>query len=71
MIDVAPARLAPLIVTFVIYGAALPAGPVAGVKFVIVGGKMTVKLAALDTVPPVVVTAMGPVVAPAGAVAVI
>jgi hypothetical protein len=60
---VAPMKLAPLTVTLV------PTGPLAGVKLVIVGGLITVKLPALVAVPPGVVTAMGPVVAPAGTVA--
>jgi len=58
---VAPVKLLPVIVT------AVPAGPVAGEKLVIAGA--TAKLLALVVVPPGVVTASGPVVAPAGTVA--
>ena len=58
-------RLVPLIVTVV------PTGPLVGVKELIVGGKRTVKLVQLVPVPSEFVTAMGPVVAPAGTVAVI
>ena len=60
---VAPVKSVPLIVTLV------PTGPLVGVKLVIVGAAMTVKLAALVAVPPGVVTLSGPVVAPAGTVA--
>ena len=60
---VAPVKFVPPIVTLV------PAGPLAGVKLVIVGGLSTVKLLALVAVPPGVVTLTGPVVAPAGTVA--
>ena len=60
---VAPVKFVPVIVTLV------PTGPLAGVKLVIVGAGMTVKLAALVAVPPGVVTFTGPVVAPAGTVA--
>ena len=60
---VAPVKLVPLIVRFV------PTGPLVGVKLVIVGGLITVKLLALVAVPPGVVTVSGPVVAPAGTVA--
>ena len=60
---VAPVKFVPLIVTLV------PAGPVAGVNVVIVGGLSTVKLLALVAVPPGVVALSGPVVAPAGTVA--
>ena len=60
---VVPVKFVPLIVTLV------PAGPVAGVKVVIVGGLSTVKLLALVAVPPGVVALSGPVVAPAGTVA--
>src|SRR6202007_2827523 len=49
----------------------VPAGPLAGVKLVTVGGLMTVKLPALVAVPPGVVTLIGPLVAPDGTVAVI
>jgi hypothetical protein len=59
---VVPVKFVPLIVTLV------PAGPVAGVKVVIVGGLNTVKLLALVAVPPGVVALSGPVVAPAGTV---
>src|SRR2546426_5875627 len=61
----APVKSVPLIVTLV------PTGPLAGVKLVTVGGLMTVKLAALLAVPAEVVTLIGPLVAPAGTVAVI
>ena len=58
---VAPVKFVPLIVTLV------PAGPVAGVKVVIVGGlAVTVKLLALVAVPAGVVTLIGPVVAVGG-----
>ena len=60
---VVPVKLVPLMVTLV------PTGPLAGVKPVIVGGLITVKLLALAAVPPGVVTLIGPVVAPAGTVA--
>src|SRR5436190_17947284 len=60
-----PVHFVPLIVTLV------PTGPLPGVKLVIVGGLITVKLAALLAVPPGVVTLIGPLVAPAGTVAVI
>jgi hypothetical protein len=60
---VAPVKAEPLIVTLV------PTGPLAGVKLVIVGTGITVKLLALVAVPPGVVTLSGPVVAPAGTVA--
>ena len=60
---VAPVKLVPLIVTLV------PVGPLAGVKLVIVGGLVTVKLVALVAVPPGVVTLIVPVVALAGTVA--
>src|SRR5204863_5258109 len=49
----------------------VPTGPLLGVKLEIVGGLMTVKLAALLAVPSEVVTLIGPLVAPAGTVAVI
>src|SRR5438093_3212745 len=62
---VAPVKLVPLIVTLV------PTGPLVGVKLEMVGGFTTVKLPALLAVPPAVVTLIGPVVAPAGTVAVI
>ena len=60
---VAPVKAAPPIVTLV------AAGPLVGVKSVIVGAGMTVKLVALVAVPPGVVTLSGPVVAAAGTVA--
>lgn len=65
--EVAPLRFAPLIVTDV------PTLPLAGVKPVIVGGRCatTVKFVPLCAVPPPVVTAIDPVVAPEGTVAVI
>src|SRR6267378_7701545 len=65
--ELAPLKLVPLICTLV------PAGPLAGVKSLMVGagggGLVTVKLLALLVVPPAVVTPMGPVPAPAGTVA--
>jgi hypothetical protein len=61
--DVVPVKLAPLIVT------AFPPVPLAGVKLVIAGGWMTVKLVALVAVPSGADTPSGPVVAPAGTVA--
>ena len=60
---VAPVKFVPLIVTLV------HAGPVVGVKLVIVGALRTVKLLALVAVPPGVVTLRPPVVAAAGTVA--
>ena len=61
---VAPVKFVPLIVTLV------PAGPLVGVKPVIVGALAAiVKLLALVAVPSGVVTLTGPVVAPAGTVA--
>src|SRR5438094_7806091 len=60
----APVKLVPLIVTLV------PTGPLLGVKLEIVGGLMTVKLAALLAVPSEVVTLIGPLVGAAGTVAV-
>jgi hypothetical protein len=60
---VAPVKFVPLIVTLV------PTGPLVGVKPVIVGAGITVKLVALVAVPPGVVTRSGPVVAPVGTVA--
>src|SRR5207244_12931165 len=59
---VAPVKLVPLMVTLV------PTGPLAGVKLVIVGGLITVKLPALVAVPPGVVTLIVDVVAPVGPV---
>ena len=58
-----PVKLVPLMDTLV------PTGPLAGVKLVIVGGLITVKLPALAAVPPGVVTLIVPAVAPAGTVA--
>src|SRR5882762_5552727 len=63
--DVAPVKFVPLMVTLV------PTGPLPGVKLVMVGGLTNVKLPVLLAVPPAVVTLIGPVVAPAGTVAVI
>src|SRR6266850_1379408 len=60
---VVPLKLVPLMVTLV------PTGPLAGVKLVIVGGLITVKLPALVAVPPGVVTLIVPVVALVGTVA--
>ena len=60
---VVPVKLVPLMVTLV------PTGPLAGVKLLIVGGLITVKLPALLVVPPGVVTLIVPVVAPVGTVA--
>ena len=58
---VAPLRLFPLMVTEV------PTGPLVGVNELIVGGDVvTVKLLALVAVPAVVLTLIGPVVAPVG-----
>ena len=63
---VAPVRLVPVIVTLA------PTGPAGGVKFVIVGAAAeTVKVPAELVVPFGVVSAIFPVVAPAGTVAVI
>ena len=61
---VAPVKFVPVIVTTV------PARPPVGVKLVMVGGWITVKLVAEAVVLMGVVTPMGPVVAPAGTVAV-
>ena len=60
---VAPVKLVPLMVTLV------PTGPLAGVKPVIVGGLITVKLLALVAVPPGVVTLIVPLVALVGTLA--
>jgi len=60
---VAPVKPVPLIVTLV------PTRPLMGVKLVMAGGGITVKLFALVVVPPGVVTLIGPVVAPTGTVA--
>lgn len=62
---VAPVKFDPLIVTTV------PAVPCDGVKPLIVGAATTVKLVVLIAIPWGVVTAMGPVVAPMGTVAMI
>ena len=63
--DVAPVKLVPLTTTVV------PTGPLVGEKPVIAGAGITVKLPALVAVPPGVVTAIVPVVAPEGTGAVI
>ena len=60
---VVPVKLVPLMLTLV------PTGPLGGVKPVIAGGLITVKLTALMAVPPAVVTLIFPVVAPVGTVA--
>ena len=60
---VAPVKLVPLMDTLA------PTGPLAGVKLVIVGGLITVKLPALLAVPSGVVTLIVPVVALVGTVA--
>jgi hypothetical protein len=60
---VAPRRFAPVIVTDE------PAGPLVGVNPVMVGGATTVKSVALVATPSGVVTVIGPVVTPAGTVA--
>ena len=58
---VAPVKLVPVMVTTV------PTGPLVGVNELIVGGEVvTVKLLALVAAPAVVVTRIGPVVAPVG-----
>jgi hypothetical protein len=62
---VAPVRLLPVMTTDV------PTGPLAGVTVVIVGAATTVNALALVTVPPGVVTEMGPVAAPVGTTATI
>ena len=64
---VAAVKWLPVIVTTV------PTAPLVGLKDEIVGagGVVTVKLVELDAVPPPVVTAIGPVVAPFGTVALI
>src|SRR5204863_1509538 len=60
---VAPVKLVPVMVTTV------PTGPLVGVNELIVGGEVvTVKLLALVAVPAVVLTLIGPVVAPVGTV---
>jgi hypothetical protein len=58
--EVAPKRFVPVIVTTV------PATPVVGVKLVIVGAAMKVKVAVLVAVPPGVVTEIVPVLAVVG-----
>src|SRR6266540_1715171 len=67
--DVAPVKFEPLIVTLA------PTGPLVGVKPLIVGaaggGTSTVKLEPDVAVPPDAVTAISPLVAPLGTVAVI
>jgi hypothetical protein len=60
---VAPVKLVPLIVT------PIPTRPLVGVKLVMVGGGITMKLFVLIAVPPGVATPSGPVVVPAGTVA--
>ena len=60
---VAPVKFVPSIVTL------MPTAPLCGVKSVIVGGCITVKLPALVAVPPGPVTLSGPLAAPAGTVA--
>ena len=61
---VAPVKFVPVSVTIV------PMGPDEGVKLVIVGAGITVNELVLVAVPPGVVTAITPVVAPVGTVAV-
>ena len=63
--ELAPVKFVPVIVT------AAPTVPLVGEKLVIVGGTITVNVAALVAVPAGVVTAMAPLVAPAGTVAMI
>ena len=60
---VVPVKLVPLMVTLV------PTGPLAGMKLVIVGGLITVKLLALVALPAGVVTLIVPVVAHVGTAA--
>ena len=62
---VAPVRLEPDTVT------CCPTGPASGVKLLIVGGGMMVKLVLLVAVPPAVTTVIAPVDASSGTVAVI
>jgi hypothetical protein len=62
---VAPVKPLPEIDTLV------PTGPLDGLKPLITGGTVTEKLAVLLPVPPGPVTSIGPLVAPAGTVAVI
>lgn len=61
---VAPVKLVPVRVT------AVPIGPLCGVNPVIVGAERSVKLPEVVAIPPGVVTEIGPVVAPAGTVAI-
>ena len=63
--EVVPVKFVPVITTL------LPTVPPVGENVVIVGGAVTAKLTALVAVPPGVVTASGPAVAPAGTVVVI
>ena len=63
--ELAPVKLVPVIVT------EAPTAPLVGEKLVIVGPRITVNVAALVAVPAGVVTAMAPLVAPAGTLAVI
>ena len=63
--EVVPVKFVPVITTLV------PTGPLVGEKPAIVGAAITVKLLAVLAVPPGVVTAIGPVVAPEGTGAVI
>jgi hypothetical protein len=63
--EVAPVNAVPVIVT------EAPIPPLVGLKPVIVGTGMTVKFVPLGAVPPPVVTAIGPVLAPDGTVAAI
>jgi hypothetical protein len=62
---VAPVKPVPLTLTLV------PTGPEVGAKLVTVGAAITMKLVALAPLPPGFVTAMVPLVAPLGTVAVI
>ncbi len=63
--EVAPLKFVPVMVTVT------PTPPLPGEKLLIAGVRLTVKSVALVAVPAAVVTAMRPVVAPAGTVAVI
>ena len=63
--EVAPVKLVPVIVTLV------PTGPLVGLKLLIKGAGMTVKLLALVAVPPGVVAEIVPVVVPVATLAVI
>src|SRR5689334_3622795 len=60
---VVPVKPVPVMVTVV------PTGPLSGVKLVMVGAGITVKLELLVAVPPGALTLIGPVVAVAGTVA--